>query len=226
MWNGWPEEPDDTKVVVDDMTRGRTVIRGLWAVVGVLLVAAVLAATARDEPVQVAAQGPCVPATLPVTVSSFPPETPECTSSSVLPTSTTTPPAATPVSTTAVTTAVARGAAQPVEGDDQLVLPPGDYDRLAILTEYEGSGVRGQAGAQRFDHMWQVSVVAENLVPRGEYHFMVGRNGIPWPTPCMFVAGRSGRGMCTGRIFDDPTPPEMVALMGPSGGAQAHGSFL
>ena len=200
----------------------------LWAVVGVLLVAAVVAATARDEPVQVAAQDPCVPATLSVTVSSFPTDAPGCASSSLLSTSTTTPAAATSTpmpTTTAVTTAVPPRTPQPVEGDHQLVLPPGDYDRLAALTPYEGSGVRGQAAAQRFDHMWQVTVVAAGLEPGGAYHFMAGRQGIEWPTPCMFVATRSGRGTCTGRIFD-PAPPELVALMGPSGHAQAHGSFL
>lgn len=205
------------------MMRGRTAVVALWlSIVAVLAVGAVVATT-RDGAVEVVAEQGCVPDAIPTPSS---PETPPETAGvpcvpfpSVVATITTT------TTTMATTTTAATIPATTPSGDSDLAFPPGDYDRVTVLKEEYDSGARGRAAAQRFPHMWQVTVVAEGLAAGGTYNFMVGRPGVEWPTPCMFVASRSGRGMCTGRMYGDATPPEMVALMGPSGHVQLSGTF-
>lgn len=208
------------------MMRGRTAVVGLWlSIVAVLVIGAVVATT-RDGAVDVVAEQGCMPDAIPAPSS---PEAPPTTAgvpcmpfpsvvATITTTTTTTTAAAVAPTPTAATIATP-------SADSDLPFPPGDYDRVAVLKEENDSGGRGRAAAQRFPHMWQVTVVAEGLVAGGTYHFMVGRPGVEWPTPCMFVASRSGRGMCTGRMYGDATPPEMVALMGPSGDVQLSGTF-
>lgn len=216
------------------MTRERGAIARLWGAVAVLLVVAALAAGGYDDGgLDVVAQGGCGPATSVTVPDGIPPTGaggPGCVLDSPVTTATAVPTTTVPVVTTAAparpSPRVSPRSSEEVELGNDLALPPGDYDRITTLKEQFGSGARGQAAAWQSAHTWQVTVVAEGLVPGGEYHLMAGRPGIEWPTPCMFVASRRGRGMCTGRMYGDDGPPEMVALMGPSGLVQASGTFV
>lgn len=213
------------------MTRERRAIVRLWGAVAVLLVVAALASSGLDDGgLDVVAQAGCGPATsvtVPDGIALTGAGPQGCVLDSPVPTTTTAVPTTTvPIITTVAPTRPSPAPSQGVELGNDLAFPPDDYDRVTTLKEEDGSGVRGRAAAWRTTYVWQVTVVAEGLVPGGEYHFMAGRPGIEWPTPCMFVASRRGRGMCTGRMYGDDAPPEMVALMGPSGGVQASGTFV
>lgn len=130
-----------------------------------------------------------------------------------------------------------RGTLRPTQRTPQPATKPAfdraAYDLTTALVEMFDSGSTGRAGAKRTSaNVWQVTVVAEGLVPNSDYSIIVTRPepsyGTPGPTPCQFTATADGWGTCTGELWvTEGGRPESISLMSRAmgGSAAASGRF-